>query len=117
MMLKLIILIAFDLRDYATELTFLQQARASGVKSKTFTQGIDKAICELVLTDEDLVMATKELEEAGSQLGDFESGQIYKYHIDSGVVSKNEARSDLGLDPIPDGDKITEKAEDAKAVV
>jgi hypothetical protein len=62
---------SFDLRDYATELTFLQQARASGVNSKTFTKGIDKAICELVLTDEDLVMATKEIESNSKQLGQF----------------------------------------------
>jgi len=62
---------SFDLRDYATELTFLQQARASGVASKTFTQGVDKAICELVLADEDLVMATKEIESNSKQLGQF----------------------------------------------
>jgi len=49
----------------------LQQARASGVASKTFTQGVDKAICELVLADEDLVMATKEIESNSKQLGQF----------------------------------------------
>ena len=62
---------SFDLRDYATELTFLQQARASGVNSKTFIQGIDKAISELVLTDEDLVMALEEIESNSKQLGQF----------------------------------------------
>jgi len=62
---------SFDLRDYATELTFLQQARASGVSSKTFINGVDKAICELVLADEDLVMATKEIESNSKQLGQF----------------------------------------------
>jgi len=100
---------SFDLRDYATELAFLQSARASGVASKTFMQGVDKAISELVLADEDLVMAIKEIEDDTKQLGQFEKGQIYKYHIDGGVVSPNEARVDLGLDPMAGGDVI-EKA-------
>lgn len=33
-----------------------------------------------------------------------QEAQIYKYHIDSGVVTKNEVRDDLGLDPISGGD-------------
>lgn len=61
---------SFDLRDYATELSFLQQARASGVKSSTFIQGVDKAISELVLADEDLVQAVIEIER-NTTLGQF----------------------------------------------
>jgi len=96
----------FDLRDYGTELEFLQKARASGVASKTFMQGVDRSIAELVLNDEDLVNAVYEIEQGTEQLGQFEKGQIYKYHIDGGVVTQNEARNDLGLNPMAGGDVV-----------
>jgi len=96
----------FDLRDYGTELEFLQRARASGVASKTFMQGVDRSIAELVLNDEDLVKAVLEIEQGTEQLGQFEKGQIYKYHIDGGVVTQNEARNDLGLNPLAGGDVV-----------
>ena len=67
----------------------------------------DRSIAELVLNDEDLVNAVYEIEQGTEQLGQFEKGQIYKYHIDAGVVSPNEARIDLGLDPMAGGDVIT----------
>ena len=67
---------SFDLRDYATELAFLQSARASGVASKTFMQGVDKAISELVLADEDLVKAVSEIEQNVTQLGQFDAPNI-----------------------------------------
>jgi len=66
---------SFDLRDYATELEFLQRARASGVSSKTFIQGVDKAIAELVLADEDLVQAVSEIEQSTTILGQFNAPQ------------------------------------------
>lgn len=34
-----------------------------------------------------------------------EVGQLFKYHFDYGVITKNEARSRLGLDPIEGGDE------------
>ena len=96
----------FDLRDYGTELEFLQRARASGVASKTFMQGVDRSIAELVLNDEDLVNAVLEIEQGTEQVEQFEKGQIFKYHIDGGVVTQNEARSDLGLSPMAGGDVV-----------
>ena len=62
---------SFNLRDYGTELEFLQKARASGVTSTTFNQGVDKAIAELVLGDEDLVAAIGEIENSTRRLGEF----------------------------------------------
>ena len=60
----------FDLRDYGTELEFLQRAKASGVESTTFKKGVDKAIAELVLNDKDLTQAITEIE-AARTLGQF----------------------------------------------
>ena len=61
---------SFDVRDYANELTFLQQARASGIQSATFTRGVDKLIADLILDDEELQQAYDEID-AARQLGDF----------------------------------------------
>ena len=60
----------FDLRDYGTELEFLQRAKASGVNSPRFNKGVDKAIAELVLSDDDLAQATIEID-AARTLGEF----------------------------------------------
>jgi hypothetical protein len=62
---------SFDLRDYDKELTFLQSMRASGVKSTTLMQQIDKQIADLVLDDEDLAKAHVEIESNSLGLGQF----------------------------------------------
>ena len=61
---------SFDIRDYPNELLFLQQARASGVQSPTFSREVDKMIVDLVLDDELLHQAHEEIDSA-RQLGDF----------------------------------------------
>ena len=61
---------SFDIRDYDNELQFLQQARASGIQSATFSRGVDKMIADLILDDEELKQAHDEID-ASRQLGDF----------------------------------------------
>lgn len=98
---------SFDLRDYEQELRFLQTAKASGVRSITMQQEIDKQIADLVLDDELLARAHSEIEESSSVLGDFKKEtQIYKYHIDSGLVTPNEVREKIGLDEVDGGDEL-----------
>lgn len=63
---------AFDLRDYDKELIFLQQMRATGVKSETLAMEIDKKISDLILDDEQLAKAHAEIESSSLVLGDFE---------------------------------------------
>ena len=53
---------SFDLRDYQSDLEFLQMARASGVQSGTFQRAIDKQIVALVVDDDDLPQAYDEVE-------------------------------------------------------
>ena len=43
---------SFDIRDYEKELTFLQQLKASGIRSATLTNEVDKQIADLVLDDD-----------------------------------------------------------------
>ena len=61
----------FDIRDYPQELLFLQQVRASGVKSVTLQREVDKQIADLVLDDELLEKAHGEIEEMTQVVGDF----------------------------------------------
>jgi len=103
---------AFDLRDYDKELLFLQQVRASGVRSLTMMQEVDKQIADLVLDDEKLAQAHEEIIDSTRAVGDFsERTQIYKYHIDSGAVSLNEVREKIGLDEVPGGDELIEPSD------
>ena len=100
---------SFDLRDYAQELQFLQQARASGVKSVTLLREIDKQIADLVLDDAILSQAHDEIEAATTAVGDFaKETQIYQYHINSGLVTPNEVREKIGLEEVPGGDELIE---------
>lgn len=61
---------SFDIRDYPNELQFLQQARASGVQSATFTREIDKMIADLI-ADDDVLQQIKDEIDSSRQLGDF----------------------------------------------
>ncbi len=104
---------SFDLRDYDSELRFLQQVRASGVKSVTLLREIDKQIADLVVDDQTLLSVYAEIDANTTAIGDFsDKTQIYKYHIDSGVVSVNEVRDKVGLDEVPDGDKLMQRVYD-----
>ena len=92
---------SFDLRDYDKELMFLQQLRATGIKSTTMAQEVDKRIADLLLDDEVLVKAHTEIERNTETVGDFsDKTQIYSYHIDAGVVTPNEVREKIGLEDI-----------------
>ena len=62
---------AFDLRDYDKELMFLQQMKATGVKSATLQKEVDKKIADLVLDDEQLVKSHNEIETGTQVLGQF----------------------------------------------
>jgi hypothetical protein len=62
---------AFDLRDYDKELAFLQAAKASGVKSATFLQEVDKQIADLILDDALLANAHKEIMQSTKVIGQF----------------------------------------------
>ena len=87
--------------------------RSTGVKSVTLAMEIDKKISDLVLDDELLAKAHKEIEETASVLGDFsDKTQIYSYHIDAGVVTPNEVREKIGLDDIDGGDTLIEAKEE-----
>jgi len=62
----------FDLRDYASDLQFLQTAKASGVKSETFIKEIDKQIARAVVDDDEAINSiNSEIDASSSAIGQF----------------------------------------------
>ena len=62
----------FDIRDWATDLELLQQAKASNIKSSTFTKELDKQIARTVIDDDEkLVIIDAEIEQGTQALGEF----------------------------------------------
>jgi hypothetical protein len=64
--------ISFDIRDWATDLELLQQAKASNIKSATFAKEIDKQIARTVIEDDTtLEQIDSEIESGTEALGEF----------------------------------------------
>ena len=63
---------SFDLRDWATDLEVLQQAKASNIKSDTFIKELDKQIARTVVDDDEaLSKIDEEIEQQTTRLGEF----------------------------------------------
>ena len=66
---------SFNLRDYASDLAFLQQAKASGVRSSTFQKEIDKQIVGSVIDDDAVISTINDEITAQAEVGVFETAQ------------------------------------------
>jgi len=66
---------SFNLRDYASDLQYLQQAKASGVRSSTFQKEIDKQIVGAVIDDDIIIKTINDEIEAQTEVGVFETAQ------------------------------------------
>lgn len=67
----------FDLRDYASDLEYLQKAKASGVKSDTFIKEVDKQIARAVVDDDDMInIIDNEIDAKAVTLGQFSTPTI-----------------------------------------
>ena len=75
---------SFNLRDYASDLQFLQMAKASGVESDTFLKEIDKQIARAVVDDDEKIAT-----------------------IDNEIMSKTEAIGRFATEEI-EGEEIEE---------
>ena len=63
---------SFDIRDWATDLELLQQAKASNIKSATFAKEIDKQIARTVIEDDTtLEQIDSEIDGGTEALGEF----------------------------------------------
>jgi hypothetical protein len=67
----------FDIRDWASDLQFLQQAKASGIKSDTFTKEIDKQIVSAVVDDDEVIsVINNEIDVDTTSIGQFSTPAI-----------------------------------------
>ena len=63
---------SFDLRDWATDLEVLQQAKASNIKSDTFVKELDKQIARTVVEDDEVLsQIDEEIDQQTTRLGEF----------------------------------------------
>ena len=63
---------SFDLKDWATDLEVLQQAKASNIKSDTFIKELDKQIARTVVDDDaQLQKIDEEIDQQTTRLGEF----------------------------------------------
>jgi len=68
---------SFDLRDYASDLEYLQRAKASGVQSSTFIKEIDKQIARAVVDDDEQIrVIDNEIDSQPSAIGQFSTPTI-----------------------------------------
>jgi hypothetical protein len=68
---------SFDIRDWATDLELLQQAKASNIKSATFAKEIDKQIARTVIEDDTtLEQIDSEIDGGTEVLGEFQPQPI-----------------------------------------
>jgi len=67
----------FDIRDYASDLEYLQKAKASGVKSNTFLKEIDKQIARAVVDDDEQIKTIdNEIDSSSVVIGQFDTPEI-----------------------------------------
>jgi len=66
---------SFNLRDYASDLQYLQMARASGVESPTFIKEIDKQIADAVVDDDQKIKIIHDEIESTDTLGQFTANE------------------------------------------
>ena len=67
----------FDIRDWASDVQLLQTAKASGVKSATFTKEIDKQIVSAVIDDDDAINTiNNEIDNSTTAIGQFDTPSI-----------------------------------------
>ncbi len=68
---------SFDLRDYASDLQYLQMAKASGVQSDTFTKEVDKQIARGVVDDDEKInQIESEIDAQTRPIGQFSTPAI-----------------------------------------
>ena len=79
---------SFNLRDYASDLQFLQMAKASGVDSDTFLKEIDKQIARAVVDDDEkIVEIDNEINLKSERIGAFPQQEIEGEEIEEAQSS------------------------------
>ena len=67
---------SFNIRDYATDLMFYQQAKAVGVQSPTLSKEIDKEIARAVVDDDEKLNTIFDEIDVKSEVGEFTQDEV-----------------------------------------
>ena len=67
---------SFNIRDYATDLLFYQQAKAVGVESPTLSKEIDKEIARAVVDDDEKLNIIFDEIDVKSEVGEFTQDEV-----------------------------------------
>ncbi len=67
---------SFNIRDYATDLLFYQQAKAVGVQSPTLSKEIDKEIARAVVDDDQKLNIIFDEIDVKSEVGEFTQDEV-----------------------------------------
>ena len=67
---------SFNIRDYATDLMFYQQAKAVGVQSPTLNKEIDKEIARAVVDDDEKLNTIFDEIDVKSEVGEFTQDEV-----------------------------------------
>jgi len=72
----------FNIRDYASDLMFYQQAKAINVKSPTLTKEIDKEIARAVIDDDEKLNIIFEEIDTKPEVGEFTQDEVPKEEVE-----------------------------------
>jgi len=67
---------SFNIRDFASDLTFFQQAKAFGIGSPTFSKEVDKEIARAVIDDDEKLNKIFAEIEFKSEVGEFTQEEV-----------------------------------------
>ncbi len=76
----------FNIRDYASDLMFYQQAKAINVKSPTLTKEIDKEIARAVIDDDEKLNIIFEEIDTKPEVGEFTQDEVEKETVEEEEV-------------------------------
>jgi hypothetical protein len=77
---------SFNIRDYASDLMFYQQAKAINVKSPTLVKEIDKEIARAVIDDDKKLNIIFEEIDTKPEVGEFTQDEVQKETVEEEVV-------------------------------
>ena len=79
---------SFNIRDYASDLMFYQQAKSINVKSPTLIKEIDKEIARAVVDDDEKLNIIFEEIDTKPEVGEFTQDEVQKEEVEEEVIEE-----------------------------
>ena len=78
--------ISFNIRDYAADLVYYQQAKSLNIGSPTFTKEVDKEIARAVVDDDEKLNEIFEEIDGASEVGQFTQDEVQQETVEEEEV-------------------------------